>query len=228
VLKAAAWVRARQRPGLVLAGLLGWTLVLLAALLVLPALGPRPLGREPAGGLDDFGAMPAFGLTDQLGRPATSDDLRGKVVVADFVYTSCTGACPLLSARMAALQERLRQEGLLGDRVQLLSFTTDPARDTVPVLQAYADQHQADPAAWRFLTGPEHYVVPLIVQGFRLGVQAVPRDSGGVAPDAGSAYDVMHGNRFVLADRRGVIRAYYDGLDLDLERVMTDVRRLLR
>lgn len=178
-----------------------------------------------------FGAAPIFALTDQLGRPVTSDDLRGKVVVANFIYTTCQDTCPLLSRRMQALQKRLRDEQLLGTRVQLLSFTVDPARDTVPVLQAYAEQHGADPAAWRFLTGPEQYVVPLIVQGFKLGVQPQAVGAGqahatGRMPQG--AYDVMHSNRVVLIDGQGQIRAYYDGLQVDDQQVLRDIRRLVR
>jgi protein SCO1/2 len=190
-------------------------------------------GTSQAGRLDDFGDAPAFGLTDHLERPARSDDFRGKVVVANFVYTSCQDTCPLLSLRMQALQEALRREGLLGSRVQLLSFTVDPARDTPAVLRAYAERHQADPDAWRFLTGPAQYVQAVVVQGFRLGVQPAPApntsQNGYVDGQAEpSTSDVMHSNRFVLIDRRWRIRAYYDGLELDLGRAVGDVRLLLR
>jgi len=87
--------------------------------------------------LELFGAAPSFaGLVDQDGRPASADEFRGKVVVANFIYTSCTDICLLLTARMRQLQERLRQENLLGNQVQLLSFSVDPSRDTPEVLRA--------------------------------------------------------------------------------------------
>ena len=176
-----------------------------------------------------LGAAPSFALIDHLERPTSSDAFDGKVVVASFIYTHCRDFCPLLSARMQALQERLRREGLLGDRVQLLSFTVDPARDTPEVLREYAERHRADPQAWRFLTGPEHEVVPLIVKGFFLGVQPVPvqaeSEEGG--HHERSSYDVMHSNRIVLIDRQWRVRAYYDGLELDLDQVVQDVRALL-
>lgn len=182
--------------------------------------------------LDDFGAAPAFTLTDQLERPVSSDAVEGKVVVANFIYTSCRDICPLLSAQMQTLQERLRQEGLLGSHVQLLSFTVDPDRDTAAVLRAYADRHRADPDAWRFLTGPKDMVVPLVVEGFHLGVQALPPPEASPNTQAhgtGShdTYEVMHSGRFVLIDQQGRIRAYYDGQAFDPERVVGDIRRLL-
>jgi protein SCO1 len=180
-------------------------------------LGPGGMAAKlaPAPSLDMFGDVPVFALHDQLERPVTSDDLRGKVVVANFIYTSCQDTCPLLTHQMQLLQDRLRAERWLGSRVQLLSFSVDPARDTPMVLRAYAEKYHADADAWRFLTGPEHYVRPVIVQGFKLGVQPVHAD-------------VMHSNRIVLIDREGRIRTYYDGLSLDPERVLREIRVLLR
>ena len=203
-----------------------------AASLLLGGLVVYGVGRDQARPLTVFGDAPAFTLTDHLERPVRSDELRGKVVVANFIYTKCRDICPLLSLRMQALQERLRQERLLGERVQLLSFTTDPARDTVPVLRAYAERHRADPSAWRFLTGPEQAMKQLIVQGFLLGVQKVtPRETVTSGPDdtkGDDEYDVMHSGRFVLIDPEGRIRAYYDGRELDLDQTVRDIRQLLR
>ncbi len=179
--------------------------VLVAAVgasLLLGVLVVYGVGRDQAKPLNVFGNAPAFTLTDHLERPVRSDELRGKVVVASFIYTRCRDICPLLSLRMQALQERLRQERLLGGQVQLLSFTTDPASDTAPVLRAYAERHQADPSAWRFLTGPEQEIKQLIVQGFLLGVQKVtPRETATGEPSdnpGDDEYDVMHSGRFVL------------------------------
>ena len=192
--------------------------------------------------LDIYGDAPAFRLIDQLGRPVSSDELRGKVVVANFIYTKCPDVCPLLSLRMQALQERLRQEKLLGSHVHLLSFTTDPARDTPAVLKAYAERHRADPSAWRFLTGSEDEVRQLIVKGFLLGVKEVPlsgtasaashdsptaKGGHGEGKQAANGYDVMHSTRFVVIDREGRIRAYIDGRELDLDQTMRDLRQLL-
>lgn len=201
----------------------------LAGLGVVGALALGAFARLGARGTDalgDFGPAPAFALVDQAERPTSASEFQGKVVVANFIYTNCQDICPLLSVRMRALQDRLGQEQLLGGEVQLLSFTVDPARDTPPVLQAYAERHGADPSAWRFLTGPETEVLPLIVNGFRLGVDALPPTPGSREDGHHSSYEVMHSGRFVLIDREWRIRAYYDGRDLDLDRVVQDVHRL--
>jgi protein SCO1 len=212
---------------------LAWSLALGLALAGLTAYA---LSREmpfvaDSGATDvtgDFGPAPAWTLTDQQGRQVRSDTFGSTLVIADFIYTQCTDICPQLSLQMQALQEELRAEGLLGTEVQLLSFTTDPARDTPEVLRAYAERHQADPESWRFLTGPEEVLVPLIVEGFRLGVTVLPpvsatHDGHG---DGTAHYEVMHSGRFVLIDREGQIRAYYDGEAFDPERVVRDIRRL--
>jgi protein SCO1/2 len=180
--------------------------------------------------LDDLGAAPAFQLTDQLRRPASSADIQGKVVVADFVYTSCRDVCPLLTSRMRDLQERLRQEQLAAGQVQLLSFSVDPAIDTPEVLAAYAGRYGADPGTWRFLTGPEQVLVPLIVGGFHLGREVLPPPTGeqrAPASNPNLQYQIQHGGTFVLIDPRGRIRGYYDGRDFDLDQLMRDIRALL-
>lgn len=202
-------------------------------LLLVALVGYRGLAHSQAGSLDVFGEAPPFALTDQLERPVTSTAFSGKVVVANFIYTSCPDVCPLLSAWMHQLQERLRQDGLLEGDVQLLSFTVDPARDTPPVLRAYAERHHADADAWRFLTGSEDELGPLIVDGFHLGVTALPPQEATASRDGdehsnGGFYEVMHSGRFVLIDRQWRIRAYYDGREFDLERALTDIRYLLR
>ena len=202
------------------------------ALTLLTVSGVIVQRRGEARELDDFGSAPAFALTDQLERPLGSSDIAGKAVVASFIYTHCQDICPVVSMRMQALQQRLREQGLLTGRIQLLSFTVDPARDTPAVLRAYAEAHDADSDAWRFLSGPEETVVPLIVEGFRLGVEALPPQAsnhgqpalGGGSPD----YEVMHGGRLVLIDQRGRVRAYYDAATVDIERVVRDIQGLLR
>ena len=205
--------------------------MLLALLMAL--VGYRAFSLTHAQSLEIFGDAPAFTLTDQLERPVSSNEFRGKVVVANFIYTHCKDICPLLSAQMQAFQERLRQEHVLGNEVQLLSFTVDPARDTPAVLRAYAERHRADPDAWRFLSGPKDTLIPLIVEGFHLGTQALPppEASPGANGDdmhAHNDYEVMHSGRFVLIDQQGRIRAYYDGREFDPERVMGDIRQLLQ
>lgn len=205
-----------------------WMLGLALLLVVLAVPAAWWLSQARPEPLKDYGVAPVFILTDQLDRPVSSDSLAGQVVVANFVYTTCTDICPALSGQMLSLQKRLREEDLLGAEVQLLSFTVDPKRDTPAILRAYAERYRADPDNWRFLTGPEAVLKPLIVDGFHLGVQALPPATAVAhAVHKNESYEVMHSGRFVLIDQRGHVRTYYDGREFDPERVVRDIKQLL-
>jgi protein SCO1/2 len=210
------------RPGLWIAlgiGMLLFAALWMGAIFLLPRAGAERL--------DDYGPAPTFRLTDQRGQPFDSAQLAGKVVLVDFIYTSCTDICPLLSEQMRTVQERLRDGGQLGNRAALVSFTVDPARDSPEVLHSYAARYRADPEAWHFLTGSERELMAVIVDGFHVGVQPSPPNPLAGSDASGSGgYDVLHSGRLVLIDRAGRIRAYYDTRDVDLDRVIRDIRSL--
>lgn len=117
-------------------------------------------------GLQVFGSIPDFSLTDRTQRTVTRADILGKVWVANFIYTHCTDTCPLQSARMAALQRDFAEE----QELRFLSITVDPKRDTPAVLAIYAARYGADDRWW-FLTGDKQTTYALIQEGFRLSVE---------------------------------------------------------
>ncbi|HEX9898376.1 MAG TPA: SCO family protein, partial [Candidatus Methylomirabilis sp.] len=132
--------------------------------------GSRP-GRgggedRPLEGLRIFGTVPDFSLIQRDGRRVTLADLRGKVWIANFIYTHCTDTCPLQSAQMARLQEELKTE----PNFRLVSITVDPEQDTPETLTEYATRFGADRERWLFLTGEKRAVYTLAVVGFRLSV----------------------------------------------------------
>lgn len=146
--------------------------------------------------------VPSFALTERGGRRITNDDLLGKIWVADFVYTTCPGPCPMVSASMAKLQEAAAND----PRVQLVTFTVDPVTDTPAVLSDYADKYGASKSRWWFLTGSEKQMYDLIERGFMLPVQ----DNSGKALEPGQ-YKVTHSTQVALVDASGVIEGYFDG-----------------
>ena len=79
------------------------------------------------------------------------DVLKGKVVVISFIFTSCQGACPLVTHKLTVVRDRL--ESHIGDPIQFVSLSLDPARDTPAALKAFAQKHHADHEGWVFLTG---------------------------------------------------------------------------
>ena len=168
--------------------------------------------------LMQYGAVPDFSLTERNGDRVTLADLRGKVWIADFIYTSCTDTCPLQTGMMAKLQEEYRAK----PEVQLVSVTVDPERDTPQILSLYATRHQADVKRWFFLTGQRDRIIRLIQDGFHLSVAALPNGSepSGIIP---------HSPRFVLIDKDARIRGYYDSRELAaFIRLKNDVDTLLK
>src|SRR4051794_1301161 len=104
--------------------------------------------------LADIGPAPPVALIDAEGQPVQLERLRGKAVVVSFIYTTCNGSCPATTHRLYRVQQTLKDEGLWGKRVEFVSISLDPTRDTPEVLRQYAKIYDADPAAWHFLTGP--------------------------------------------------------------------------
>src|SRR5574341_926251 len=129
--------------------------------------GPRLAADESLEGLQVFGTLPDFSLVERSGRRVTLADLRGKVWVADFIYTHCTDTCPLQSAEMARLQADLKGEPDL----RLVSITVDPAQDTPAVLAEYAARFGADRDRWLLLTGKKQAIYTLTQKGFLLSVE---------------------------------------------------------
>lgn len=176
--------------------------------------------RQPsAPALQLLGTLPAFDLIERRQAPLRLADLRGKVWVADFMYTSCVEICPLQSAEMARLQAAFANHADL----RLVSISVDPQRDTPAVLSAYAEKFRADPQRWLFATGEPDAVARLAQEGFRLSAASY-------APADGDAdYTFIHSNRFVLVDRQGRIRGYYRSTDADdLVRLRRDLTVLLQ
>jgi protein SCO1/2 len=166
-----------------------------------------PSGQvSPASELRKINIVPPFALTERSGRTITNADLAGKIWVADFIYTTCPGPCPLVTASMAKVQKAVAHD----PQVQLVTFTVDPQDDTPPVLAKYADQFGADKSRWWFLTGPEKPLYELIQNGFYQVVQ----DNRGQPPQEGQ-FTVTHSTRLVLVDADGIVRGDYDGVNPD-------------
>lgn len=190
--------------------------------LVLCALAVLVLGVacRPASSLPVLFPSPTFDLVDQTGRPFASSHLTGKVTLANFIFTTCTDICPLLTATMAQVRDELRQAQVLGDKVVIVSFSVDPVNDTPDALKAYGERFGATPAEWRFLTGSQQAIDELLIGGFKVG-RPPP-----VARTPGAAPEIIHSNRVVLIDPHGQVRALYSGEELDVQTVVEEARKL--
>jgi len=143
---------------------------------------------EPAGELGDHACV------ERSGRAMNTSELRGKFVVADFIFTSCAGTCPAMATQMAELQKLVKGR----DDVRLVSFSVDPARDTVAALSEYADRYGADKEQWLFL----RCEMPVI--------QEIAVDRLKLVPTRDDLF--MHSSLFALIDREGRIRGLYSAL----------------
>jgi len=153
-----------------------------------------------------LGQVPGFTLTAQTGQAFNGSSLLGRVWIADFIYTHCPGPCPLMTQRLKHVQQATPAS------VRLVSFTVDPARDTPPVLTAYAARFGAQPDRWTFLTGDPATLNMLDRDAFKLG-------------SLDATFD--HSTRFVLIDQQGRIRAYYSlALENMVDRIGHDAHQL--
>jgi protein SCO1/2 len=196
----------RQRLKAVAATLL---LTLAVASLVGAIALPTPFARKPKPAPDtevpaDFSIpVPDFSLTDRSGKTVTKADLLGKVWVASFVFTRCTGPCPSVTATVAKLQADL--DLAHADDVRLVTFTVDPGRDSPAVLAKYAETFHADPTHWLFLTGDKAALYKLINKGFLLLAEPAKM----VNPPAGQEID--HSSKIAVVDKAGNVRGVFDG-----------------
>ena len=195
-----------------------WKTTLLAIPLLVATVGffiwRGEINRLAARTVPTYGSVPPFQLTNQDNRQFGSADLANKIWIADFIFTSCPGPCPMISSRMSELQKPLANTD-----VHLVSFTVDPDKDTPAVLHTYADRLQAQAGRWDFLTGNKSAIYDLCQKGFKLAV-ADGSDQMGMP---------VHSTRIVLVDRRGQIRGYYDGTAADaVTKLIADARHLLR
>ncbi len=153
-----------------------------------------------------------FSLVERSGRPVTRTDLRENIWVVDFIFTSCAGPCPLMSRRMSQLQTAFAHAG----DVKLLSVSVDPERDTPQVLSQYAANFGADPEKWLFLTGEKRQILNLARNSLKVAVKEATADS-----------PIVHSTYFILLDKLGRIRGYYNSAEPNsLSQLAMDVERL--
>jgi protein SCO1 len=177
-------------------------LVALSFLVLAACIKPSPL--------PEMGEIPQFQLISQTGQPFDSKILDGHIWVADFIYTTCTGPCPMMTTSMRQFQNSTAEF----PDVYLISMTVDPVHDTPAVLAEYAGHFKQDKSRWFFLTGDLAKLNDLGVHAFKLN-----------SVDG----SLTHSTRFVLVDGLRHIRGFYTyGEDSFMRDLLHDVRQLER
>lgn len=152
-----------------------------------------------------------FKLKNQFGKEVGLEDWGGKIIIADFFFTSCPSICPKLTRNMKKLQTAFKKTDSL---VRFVSFTVDPVRDTVQALKAYGDKFGIDHDTWFMLTGDRNELYDIALNEFKASIAS----NGNI--DTG----FIHTDRFFLLDKERVVRGWYNGLDsVNLDKLIKDV-----
>ena len=178
---------------------------LLVVIILIIVLQPKEENELPI-----IGQIPSFDLIDQNGESFTLESVKGIVWLADFIFTTCAGPCPIMTERMSTVQHDLIDI----DKLKFVSFTVNPDYDTPEVLKKYAKRYDADISTWSFVTGKYEQIQELIANGFKMG------DEEEI---------VFHSTRFALVDHEGNLRGYYSGTEpMDHENLTRDIHSLVK
>ncbi len=139
-----------------------------------------------------------FSLINQNNDTITQDNYKGKIYIADFFFTTCQTICPIMTEHMVEIQQELKND----PEIKLLSHSVIPAYDTPDILKKYAIQKGVDDTRWNLVTGSQKEIFTLARKHY-LAVQDIP----GTEDDL----DMVHTENFMLVDKKGYIRGYYDG-----------------
>jgi protein SCO1/2 len=152
-----------------------------------------------------------FKLLNQFGDSVGIDDWGGKIIVANFFFTSCPSICPTLTRNMKKLQTAFIKTDTI---VRFISFTVDPLRDTVQKIKAYGDKYGINHDTWWMLTGPKKEIYDIALNEFKASV----------ASEGKVDTNFIHTEKFFLLDRDKVVRGFYNGLDSNhLDQLIKDI-----
>jgi len=185
---------------------------------------PSPTGLSPfaaaqadamanQGRLPMLFEAPSFKFVDHHGRPSTNEQLKGRIWIANFIFTSCSGVCPKVTAKMVEVQNAIEDP-----EVRFVTFSVDPERDDPPTLARYAQTNNASESRWLLLRPPDRATIGLVAQKM-----AAVAHSGN--PDD----EILHTDFLVLIDENGQVRSLYDSKDPAMvEQIKRDVAKLAR
>lgn len=142
-----------------------------------------------------------FTFTNQNGKKITQEDYKNTIYVADFFFTTCPTICPIMTDNMVWLQEKIKDL----PNVKLLSHSVTPDIDSVPVLKEYAIKKGVIDSKWNLVTGNKKDIYYIARKSYLAVETGKPEE----------LYDMVHTENFILIDKKGRIRGFYDGTNLD-------------
>jgi protein SCO1/2 len=162
-------------------------------------------------------SIPNFTLTDENGSQFGSSQLKNKIYIANFFFTSCPTICVEQGKKLQHIQKRLRG---LGDKILILSFSVDSKTDVPSKLFKWARQNHANPYVWKFLTGKEEDVSRLLNSGFRVASTSVTGKNTNL-------FDLVHSEKLILVDDLGSVRGIYSSDKDSINKMLIDVGLLV-
>jgi len=157
--------------------------------------------------------LPSFSYFDQDSNQVDSNSIRHKILVTEFFFTACPSICPKMQAQMLRVYEKYK----LNPDVMILAFTIDPARDSVGKLNAYAAKLGIESSKWHLLTGEKDSIYSL-AESFLVSAAEDPDAPGGH----------VHSGNFILSDKKGRLRGYYDGVkEESVDKLLKELNLLL-
>ncbi len=155
-----------------------------------------------------IGKIPQFEMRDSRNESFGSNDLYGNIWVADFIFTTCAGPCPVMTTEMYKIHQTFINDPI----VKTITYTVNPDYDTPEILSGYAERYNADTEQWHFLTAPYEDLQFIIKNGFKMGdIEEI----------------VFHSTKFALVDGDMNIRGYYTGTEPDeVDKLIEDIKNL--
>jgi protein SCO1/2 len=157
-----------------------------------------------------------FSLLDQTGAAFTDRDLRGRVHLASFIYTRCSGVCPALVTSLRRVDRALRD-----DRFRIVSYSVTPDLDPPAVLSEFGAERGIEPSRWILATGEKAAI-------FRLARESYFASDEIMSKTLSDPNAFLHTEKLILVDAEGKLRGVYDGtLPSDVDHAIADARLLL-
>lgn len=168
-----------------------------------------------------FRTIPHFSFIDQNGKVFTDQNTKGKIYVANFIFTRCGLICPKVTNQLARVQDAFLDK----NEVIFLSHSVDPKFDTPEILKKYAEKNEAIEGKWYFLTGDKGEIYKQALKGYFVPISdASVYDKAITNPDEA----FIHSEKMILVDKERIIRGFYDGTDSkEVDRLMVEIKILL-
>ncbi|MFE8697910.1 SCO family protein [Cytobacillus sp. FJAT-53684] len=181
--------------------------IIMSCLLLLVSCSEKPIFQgEYEWELQNFSAV------NQANEEVSREDLIGKAWLANFVFTQCTTVCPPMTANMAKLQKKLKEEKV---KFNIISFSVDPERDKSEILKEYGDRYEADYSTWNFLTGYSEDEIKAIAKNFKT-----------LAEKEEGTDQFIHSTKIFLINGEGKIVKGYNGIDVPYDEIISDMEIL--